>query len=103
MAEAAERLVWAVDALDVMAGDRVLEVGCGHGVAVTLLGERVGPGGRLLLVDQPLDPAQAGASGQRFAAGLEAHGWGVEAVRVEDLPSGAIAGALAGPATPAGT
>ena len=48
-----ERIRWAVDHLDVRPDDRVLEVGCGPGVAVSLVAERLVDGdGRVTAIDR---------------------------------------------------
>ena len=170
---AAERLIWAVDQLAVGPRDRVLEIGCGHGVAVSLIAARLdgghvvaidrspkmiamarrrnaahvaagrasleavslheadfgdarfdkvlavhvgvfsrgrparelavvadhlADGGRLHLVDQPLDPRSGEAVAERQAAVLRAHGFTVDSVLVEQLTAATIVGVVASPA-----
>jgi ubiquinone/menaquinone biosynthesis C-methylase UbiE len=46
-----ERLVWAVETLALDPGDHVLEIGCGHGVAVSLVCERL-TSGRITAIDR---------------------------------------------------
>lgn len=40
----AERLVWAMGRMKIDPSDRVLEIGCGHGDAVSLIGSRLASG-----------------------------------------------------------
>jgi SAM-dependent methyltransferase len=49
--KASERFVWAVDTLEVRSADRLLEVGCGHGVAVSLVCEKLTTG-RITAIDR---------------------------------------------------
>ena len=46
-----ERFVWAVDTLAPDPADRVLEVGCGHGVAVSLVCAQL-TSGRITAIDR---------------------------------------------------
>jgi SAM-dependent methyltransferase len=68
-----DRFVWAVKMLNIDPADQVLEIGCGHGLAVPLVCERLGPG-MLTAIDR---------SKKMIAAALERNRALVDAGRVQ--------------------
>ncbi len=80
-----ERLRSVVERLDVRPDDRVLEIGCGHGVAATLVCERL-KGGHLTAIDRSAKMVQAAA--RRNAAHVEAGRAEFLVASLEDLDLG---------------
>jgi ubiquinone/menaquinone biosynthesis C-methylase UbiE len=80
-----DRLRSIVERLDVQPGDRVLEIGCGHGVAATFVCERL-EGGRLTAVDR--SPKMIEAASRRNAAYVEAGKAEFLVATLEDLDLG---------------
>jgi SAM-dependent methyltransferase len=64
-----ERLAWAAEVVAPQQTDRVLEVGCGHGVLLSLLAARV-PDGEVVGVDR--SPTMTAAAGRRNADAVAA-------------------------------
>jgi ubiquinone/menaquinone biosynthesis C-methylase UbiE len=80
-----ERLRAVVEQLDIRPGDRVLEIGCGHGVAATLVCERL-DGGRLTAVDR--SAKMIAAATRRNAAYVAAGTAEFLVARLEELDLG---------------
>ena len=80
-----ERLRSIVERLDLRPDDRVLEIGCGHGVAATYVCERL-DGGHLTAIDR--SPKMIEAARRRNAAYVEAGTAEFLVARLEDLELG---------------
>jgi ubiquinone/menaquinone biosynthesis C-methylase UbiE len=52
MSRASQRQRRAIESLDIRPGDNVLELGCGHGVAASLVCEKLTDGGHLTAIDR---------------------------------------------------
>jgi ubiquinone/menaquinone biosynthesis C-methylase UbiE len=78
-----ERLRRFVDRLDLQPGDRVLEIGCGHGVAATYVLER---GARLSAIDR--SPKMIEAATRRNAEYVEAGKADFLVAQLDDLDLG---------------
>lgn len=79
------RLRTVVEQLDIQPDDRVLEIGCGHGVAATFVCERL-DGGRLTGVDR--SPKMIKAAIRRNAAFVESGTAEFLVAKLEDLDLG---------------
>ena len=81
---ASARQTWVAGVVAARPGERVLEVGCGHGVLVALLAERAG---EVLGVDR--SPAMVAAAGRRNRAAVEAGRVRLQAAALSDADLGA--------------
>ena len=83
--KASERLVWAVDTLDAAPADRLLEVGCGHGVAVSLVSKGLTTG-TITAIDR--SPKMIEMATRRNREHIEAGRAVLEAIALEDADFG---------------
>jgi ubiquinone/menaquinone biosynthesis C-methylase UbiE len=82
---ASDRLRSIVDQLDIRPDDRVLEIGCGHGVAATLVCERLETG-RLTAIDR--SPKMIETAEHRNTAYVDAGRAEFLVARLEDMDLG---------------
>ena len=83
--KASDRFVWAVDTLEVRPADRLLEVGCGHGVAVSLVCERLTTG-TITAIDR--SPKMIEMATRRNREHVDAGRAVLEAIALEDADLG---------------
>ena len=83
--KASERFVWAVETLEVRPADRLLEVGCGHGVAVSLVCEKLTTGS-ITAIDR--SPKMIEMATRRNREHVDAGRAALEAVALEDADLG---------------
>ena len=83
--KASERFIWAVDTLEVRPTDHLLEVGCGHGVAVSLVCERLTTG-TITAIDR--SPKMIEMARRRNREHLDAGKVELEAIALEDADLG---------------
>src|SRR3954453_12316412 len=83
--KASGRFVWAVDTLEVRPADRLLEVGCGHGVAISLVCERLTTG-TITAIDR--SPKMIELAARRNRRHVDAGRAVLEAIALEDADLG---------------
>jgi SAM-dependent methyltransferase len=83
VAATSARLAWAADVVAPRHGERVLEIGCGHGVLVSLLADRLGDG-ELVAVDR--SPTMIAAAARRNQAAVDAGRVRLAASSIADVP-----------------
>lgn len=81
-----ERLRWAVETLGLAPADRVLEIGCGPGVAADLACQRLTGGGRLVAIDR--SPVAIDRATRRNAAHIAAGTAEFRVTALEELATG---------------
>lgn len=79
-----ERIAWAVDRLDLAPTDRVLEFGCGPGVAASLVADRV-PEGSVVAIDRSATAIARAAA--RTAAHVTAGRVELARLALADMPT----------------